>query len=182
MKPEQLTYGGVPVPYTVSWTAEERLFVAYCRWAEGAALSQDVARGVGKPCFGKPHSQRQREAIVDGLCDLCGRPLAVRTKVSLSHARPSPKAFRMGDILQAEPLLHRECAARCLHHCPSLKRDIHTGSLRVRQVKRYDVQVAIMSEEYVETVTGTRCQARGHAKVQLLDWIDRDAAWLERDA
>jgi hypothetical protein len=175
---QQLFYGGVPVPYTVAWTAEERTFLAHCRSAGGTALCMDLARGVGRPRFGSPHAQRQREAIADGLCDLCGRSLAVRTKVSLSHARPSPKGFRIGDILQVEPLLHRECARECLRHCPSLKRDAARGSLMVRQVKRYAVQMAIMDEEYVETLTGERRKAIGHAKVQLLDWVDRDAAWL----
>lgn len=179
-RPLQLHYGGVPVPYTVSWTKEERHFVGHCRWAGGVALCMDTARGEGKPIFGKPHAQRQRQAIVDGLCDLCGHPLAVRTKVSLSHARPSPRAYRMGDILQVEPLLHRECAAISMRHCPSLKRDIAAGSLMVRQVKRYAVQVAIMDEVYVESLTGERRKAFGHAKVQLLDWTDRTAAWLER--
>jgi hypothetical protein len=57
------TYGGVPVPYTVSWSAEESFHVAHCPHGRGIAICQAVAPGQGKPRFGKPHSQRQREAI-----------------------------------------------------------------------------------------------------------------------
>jgi hypothetical protein len=37
-----------------------------------------------------------------------------------------------------------------------------------------------MDEIYVETLTGEARKACGHAKVHLLDWIDRDEAWLSR--
>jgi hypothetical protein len=49
----------------------------------------------------------------------------------------------------------------------------------IRQVTRHRVQVALMSAEYVAIRTGEDVIAAGHAKVELLRWIDRDAAWLE---
>jgi len=175
----QLIYwGNVPVPYTASWTAEEQFHIARCPYFRGAALFQDDARGEGKPLFGKPHSQRQRELIALDLCDLCARSLKSRTKVSLSHARPQPHAFRMGDILQVEPMLHRDCAAQCVEFCPSLKRDIDLGTLMVRQVFKHAVQCAVMDEDYTEQMTGKRQKALGHAKVQLIKWQDRNLSWL----
>jgi hypothetical protein len=140
---------------------------------------QDEAQGVGKPLFGKPHAQRQRRAMAEGLCDLCGKSLAARTRVSLSHARVRHNGAEGPAVLQVEPLLHRECAAVSMRHCPSLKRDISTGDLKIRQVTRYRVQLAIMDEVYVESITGEPRKAIGHAKVELLAWKDRDAAWLE---
>lgn len=175
-----LTYGGVNVPYTVSWTAEEPLFLARCPEANALALCQAERPGEGKPQFGKPHANRQRRAIARMLCDLCGQPLKTRTKVSLSHARPVPHGAEGWAILQVEPLLHRECAAICLEQCPSLKRDVREGRLMVRQVTRHRVQFAIMSAEYCAEVTGERRKAAGHAKVELLQWIERDAEWLTR--
>lgn len=176
-------YGGTPVPWTVSWTGEEGGFrLDKCPvFDRKLAIFQDVAPGVGKPAFGKPHSQRQREAIGLGLCDLCGRPLKAATKVSLSHARPVPHGADGWAILQVEPLSHKDCAAIALRHCPSLRRDIREGKLRVRQVFAWRAQVAIMSDEYVATITGIRAIALGHAKVELQRWIDRDAAWLGVD-
>jgi len=62
--------------------------------------------------------------------------------------------------------------------CPSLKRDIADGSLKIRQVTRYRVQTALMSSEYVESLTGERKTAFGHSKVELVAWKDRDMGWL----
>jgi hypothetical protein len=174
-----LRYGGVPVPWSVSWSAEDRIFLDVCAYAGGLALCQTEARGRGKPQFGKPHANRQRRAIAEGRCDLCGRSLDATTKVSLSHAGPVLHAARPGDILQVEPLLHRACATASMLHCPSLKRDIGSGTLHVRQVRRYAVQMAIMTSEYCAQIAGDQRRAFGHAKVQLLAWTDRDARWLE---
>lgn len=180
-----LTFGKTPVPFTVSWTGEERFRVGPCAHVGGRlAICQAVAPGSGKPKFGAPHSQRQREAIAHDLCDLCGRSLRNRTKVSLSHAAPRMNAAKAGDILQVEPLLHRECAARCVEHCPSLRRDIANGSLRIRRVQRHQVQFAIMGPEYVSHyvpgyVPKPGDRIVGHAKVHLLRWQDCDLRWLE---
>lgn len=182
MKPEQLYYGGIPVPYTVSWTAEEGSeHLAICRWAGGRlALCMREARGEGKPRFGAPNMIRQRQTISLALCDLCGRPLKNRTKVSLSKARPFAHGASYGDILQFEPMLHAECAATSMQHCPSLKADIAAGTLLVRQVSRWNVQLAVLSAEGNGEKFGDRRVAIGHAKVQLIDWVDRDEAWLRK--
>lgn len=178
MKREQLFYGGVPVPYAASWSAEESFFLGVCPHSARLALRQIERRGEGKPVFGKPHSDRQREVIALDLCDLCARPLKGRTKVSLSHARPVVHGAEGLAVLQVEPMLHKECAAISMKHCPSLRRDIASGTLMVRQVSRHRVQFAIMDEVYTRQMTGEHKQSIGHAKVELLRWVDRDAAWL----
>jgi hypothetical protein len=178
-----LRVGAAAVPWTVSWSSEEEHFLAPCPHAGGkVALSQPSSPGVGKPLFGKPHSNRQRQAISMGLCDLCGKPLKLATKVSLSHARPVPHGAEGWAILQVEPMLHRRCAVESCRWCPSLKRDIASGAVVIRQVTRWRAQCAIMSAEYVETVTGERRTAAGHGKVELQRWIDRDLDWLMRGA
>lgn len=177
---EQFSYGGVPVPWTVSWSGEETagFTIEPCAFANGRpAICQAVDPGKGKPSFGAPHMQRQRQAIAQGLCDLCGRPLHLKTKVSLSHARM--RAGAEGPcIMQVEPLLHKECAGLSARHCPSLKRDLKAGTMFVRQVTRYRVQFALMSPVYVLEQTGIEITAVGHAKVELLGWIDRAPDWI----
>lgn len=177
-----LTYGKTPVPYTVSWSSEERFFVARCAYFHRQAICQPQSRGIGTPLFGKPHAQRQRQAIALGLCDLCGRLLKTRTRVSLSHARPVLHGAEGLAVLQVEPLLHRDCASMSVNFCPSLRRDVMAGTLRVRQVTRSRAQCAVMDPEYVASVAPDyerrRGPALGHAKVELLAWIDRDAEWL----
>lgn len=184
-----LMFGNSPVPFTVSWSAEDRFTVEPCRFADGRmAICQSVAPGQGKPIFGKPHSIRQRQAIAQNLCDICGKPLKNRTRVSLSHARLRGNAMIDGKgtgILQVEPLLHRECAATAMRFCPSLRRDIQTGTLNIRQVTRSREQLAIMGPEYIKEyvagyVASPDDRIIGHAKVELLLWTDRDEAWLSR--
>lgn len=177
----QLMYGGVPVPYVASWSAEEPIFLDRCPHARATAICQLQNRGVGKPLFGRPHMNRQREAIALGLCDLCGKSLRNRTKVSLSHARSRMNGAKALDVLQVEPMLHRECALISAKHCPSLRRDIRNGSMEVRQVSNYRVQFAIYSEQGTFEACGVRKKAVCHAKVQLLAWKDRGAAWLGLD-
>jgi len=172
-------YGSAPVPYTVLWSAEDTMTLGPCRFSNGMiAACNAVAPGEGKPLFGKPHMQRQREAVVAGLCDTCGKPLARRTKVSLSHA-----SVRNGGaglcVMQVEPLLHKECAVISLRYCPSLKRDIKNGTLFVRQVNKYRPQLALLTAAACLEFTGTaHSGAVGHAKIELLSWKDRNAEWL----
>ena len=141
--------GATAVPYTVSWTSENAEFVGICPVARRKALCMPSSPGIGKP-----HAIRQREAISNGLCDLCGKSLKLRTKVSLSHARVNEKGADGPAVLQVEPLLHRECALESMKFCPSLKRDIAAGTLMVRSVTRYRVQFAIMGAAYSRIVTG----------------------------
>lgn len=175
-----LHWGKVPVPYAALWSAEDgQMHVAQCPHINMPACCDIAARGQGKPVFGKPHMTRQREVIVNDLCDLCARPLRLKTKVSLSHARPVASGGEGLCIMQVEPLLHKDCAAICVQHCPSLKRDIDKGTLIVRQVIRYRHQVAILTSAAVEEFTGTaHGPVAGHARVELQRWIDRDLAWL----
>lgn len=182
--PNITRFGATAVPFTASWSGEEPLFVGYCQFAGRLALRQAQLPGSGKPQFGKPHADRQRQAIAQGLCDLCGKSLKLRTKVSLSHARSRANAAGGGTgILQVEPLLHRECAVESMKFCPSLKRDIAAGALMIRQVNRYRVQFAIMGPEYIRHyvpnyIASPKDRIVGHAKVELMKWIDRDLDWL----
>lgn len=176
-----LMFGKVPVPYTVMWSAEEPMAIASCEHANGMpSLCNAIAPGHGKPVFGKPHMQRHREAIAKGLCDLCGRTLDRRTKVALSHA--SVRTGAEGPcVMQVEPLLHKECAAESMRHCPSLRRDIDRGTLFVRHVTRYRVQFAQLTGQATMEFAGVwHPGAVGHAKVELLAWKDRNLSWLER--
>jgi len=180
--PKILRYGSVPVPYTVLWTGEQsHMHVATCPHIRRPALCDIEDRGNGKPIFGKPHVTRQRETIVKDWCDVCARPLKGRTKVSLSHARETISGGNGMCVMQVEPLVHKDCAIICVEHCPSLKRDIRAGTLFVRQVHQYRLQIATLTAAAVEEFAGERRDGiAGHAKVELQRWIDRDLGWLVR--
>lgn len=181
-----MQFGATAVPWTVAWTGEDSFYVGHCHYSQMPAICQAIAPGMGKPTFGKPHCQRQRECIAECRCDLCGRSIKSSTKVSLSHARPVGHGANGLAILQVEPMLHKAYAVESVRWCPSLKRDIANGSLMVRQVTRWRCQFAIMGPQFVETyVRGYRAKPHerivGAAKVELLQWIDRDVKWLGVD-
>jgi hypothetical protein len=83
-------------------------------------------------------------------------------------------------VLQVEPLLHRACALESMRFCPSLKTQLADGTLRIRQVTRWRAQCAIMTETFTMEQVGKPVRALGHGKIELLKWIDRDLAWLEK--
>ena len=156
------------------------MHVALCPHARVLAVCDHEARGTGKPIFGKPHMTRQREVIVNQLCDLCARPLAGRTKISLSHATFRVSGAEGGCVMQVEPLVHKDCALICVEHCPSLKHDIKAGTLFVRQVHRHRTQLALLTDAAVEEFAGERRSGVvGHAKIELQRWTDRGLKWLE---
>lgn len=181
MRFEPLKWGAVPVPYAALWSGEaDQMFIAKCPHAGVLAICDHEARGTGKPIFGKPHMTRQRELIINQRCDLCARPLAGHTKVSLSHANFRVSGAQGGCIMQVEPLVHKRCALACVQHCPSLKRDIVAGTLFVRQVNQHRTQLALLTAAAVEEFCGVKRDGiAGHAKVELQRWRDRDLAWLE---
>jgi hypothetical protein len=151
------------------------------------ALRMPENPGVGKPQFGKPHSDRQRQCIAEERCDLCGRTLRHATKVSLSHARVNPKGAQGPCVMQVEPMVHKACAVECIEQCPSLRRDIAAGTLMVRQVLKSRTQFALMGIEYIQHYVPDYLPAPGdriigHAKVELLRWRDRDEEWLRSRA
>jgi hypothetical protein len=82
-------------------------------------------------------------------------------------------------VMQVEPMVHKDCAVTCIEHCPSLKRDIRNGTLFVRQVLKHRHQIALLTSAAVEEFTGQRREGvSGHAKVELVRWIDRDLSWV----
>ncbi|KKX24337.1 hypothetical protein [Rhizobium sp. LC145] len=175
-----LHYGTMPVPFAALWSAEQGgIHVARCPHIDHLALCDVDRRGEGKPIFGKPHMGRQRQLIVNDLCDLCAKPLKARTKVSLSHAREVVSGGAGMTVMQVEPMVHKDCARTCVEHCPSLKHDIRNGTLFVRQVLKHRHQVALLAAAAVEEFTGERREGcAGHAKIELLRWKNRDLNWL----
>src|SRR3546814_14644115 len=97
------------------------------------------------------------------LCDICGKSLKASTKVSLSHARPYPHGAAGWAVLQVEPMMHRKCAAVANQHCPSLKRDLETGTQMIRPVLPYRVQCSLMLPAYCNSDTGECLPKPAHA-------------------
>jgi hypothetical protein len=184
-----LRYGDYAVPATASWEAERPYLVERCPYVGCAAIGQPQRRE-GRPRFAEPHFCRQRRAMTQGLCDLCGRPLK-RTdrKISLSGAWTETAAVAGGTrLLQVEPMLHQTCAVICLGQhptlkgCPHLIRKLGEGRLTVRQVTRWRTQYVTLEPavvaEKVPDYKGPRDAVAGYAFIELLKWQDHPVDWL----
>lgn len=172
-----VTYGDLPVPWTVMWSEEEDYHIADCPWFKGPAICQNDAQGNGVPRFGRPHTLRHRKAIALGLCDLCALPLRDATKVSLADP------FRFPGIDGAvwlEPLLHRECAIVSLDHCPELQKKLKSDRLNIWQVLRWRPRAIPATDEDRERYVPGCIIANliGLAVIELGDYRRRDLTWL----
>jgi hypothetical protein len=141
-------YGDTPVPWGSMWSDEDEYYVGKCPWFGVPAIMQKQAQGSGTPRFGSPHVERQRKLHARCLCDICAKPLKGSTKLTLSTFG---EHIRDGQPLTVyEPLIHVECAKLCLHSCPSLKRQLDGGWLRVRRVTRYRARPTEALQEHLE--------------------------------
>ncbi len=174
-------FDGLPVPWVASWSDEEQFSVAACPYAAGRlALWQPHRPGQGRPIFALPHVVRQRQAIAEQRCSLCGARLQGSTKVSLSTDRPTDVAGHGMIPLVIEPLLHRACAITSLQHCPALGRRSADNLLQVRQVFRAGpVQQLLTRDAVAERIGRPLDGIVGHLKLAITASIDRDQAWLE---
>lgn len=178
---ELIRYGGVPVPWTVSWSAEKagRHYIATDPHHGMPAVFAPEARGEGKPLFAKPHDQRLRRVMREQRCDLCAmRFKPGETRISLSREQSTD----IGN-LQTEPLVHRACGIVSLKHCPRLQAQMRDGTLRIRQVARFRLACSFLTSEAVREITGEEWPegvVMGALKYQIDSVIPRDLRWLLR--
>lgn len=127
----------ITVPWVISWSGETRFEVRNCRWAShNPAIWQSHAPGEGRPLFTKPHHVRQRRAIQQCLCSVCGEPTSRRDRYWFQHCEwhaPS-KGWRV-----VEPPLHSACAEIARAQCPRLK------SMNAEAVEMFEIDVIQLS-------------------------------------
>jgi hypothetical protein len=143
------TYRGTVVPYITSWNTEQparRKVIV--RPLSGIGFLDEVpgdrdehgilwrrmpsSPGVGQPEFGNIHTLRQRKAMRDLLCQVCGGPADRNAEGTLwllkDHRGDWPGwPHRMG---VTEPPICLPCAQIARHTCPALRREGHV-TLRV---------------------------------------------------
>lgn len=181
MKP--LTYNGQIVPWTTPWTAEMTDHVVKREHiVQGAlAICQRIAPGEGKPLFGTQHLQRQRQAIIQGRCDVCGGVIRPgQHRVLLHPGTPLKGTNEVGHTMAPA---HRECARQAALVCPWIIQKIEGGSLTVIVAKKTRILLATLDPEIVEAETGQLYELPvvGHAKLIVDKSVKRDAQWLLRE-
>lgn len=172
------------VPVTASWTGETRFEVRPCRWADGRrALWQPHLPGAGRPLFATPHSVRQRRAMACWLCDVCGHPLPVGDRWSLSreHLRD---VDGVAAFLAVEPRVHLACARKAHLACPSLRGQMDAGVARLRLVRAADLVAQTLTPEAAAEFCGQPVgePVIGHLKLRITAAVDHDPELLRRAA
>lgn len=159
-------------PWNASWSAERRFEVRPCRWAGGLpAVWQPHAPGEGKPLFAAPHMVRQRRAVAQMLCTVCGEPTTAgqRWMFPLGHWR---EVGGRRHWLSTETPVHRACADRAAEVCP------HLRSLALRPVLFPDGAAKVVAcyvggpaveRDFGLTIPPTQ-PVVGSLKLQLPDW------------
>ncbi|MFE7609858.1 hypothetical protein [Streptomyces celluloflavus] len=141
-----------PVPYITAWS-EERVAVrtltvrgdgaGLCyrdetpadRDAQGVLWSRLIeAPGCGKPNFRSVHPVRQRRAVLEGLCQVCGGPVS-RTSRGWLFLLPrsgsaEPSAGWPEGAHCTKPPVCVPCAATAVRYCPHLSEPV---AVRVRK-------------------------------------------------
>ncbi len=121
-RPAALVVGGATLSDDAR-RAAERTALEDWDGAPDRAVARDGAPGDGTPQFSRLHDGRQRQAILEGRCSICGTP---QQAPFLFLGTPPPDEqtpmFR-------EPPVCETCAALALRHCPGLRSDREAGRL-----------------------------------------------------
>jgi hypothetical protein len=143
-------------PWNAEWSGEHRFEIRNCRYAGGRpALWQPHAPGMGKPLFATPHAVRQRRAIADMLCTVCGEPSRPGQRYTFDHGQIIEAEGRTWYATTEAPV-HLPCADRAMRVCPRLRED----GYRPRPfLPGWRVLASVLGGEAVERDFGVRVPA-----------------------
>lgn len=139
---------GLPVPYINLWGPSDpaRFSIRHDRRVGGDALFMDDD-GETVPDFTKQNVQRQRECIIDGLCQVCGRPVPWSRRY-LVYSTISADAVDVEGAPRtaiSEPWLDGWCARVAVERCPGLirrKRGDDLSLLLVTSAREVELSVS----------------------------------------
>lgn len=155
VNPDALTRAGL-VPYVTAWSAEQHdvdVTVVVRPQGDGIAYKDEatadrdrrgvlwqrllVARGQGKPDFGKVHGLRQRRAMRKLLCQVCAGPADRNERGVLwligDHRDDWPNwPENMGEV---DPPVCLPCAKQAIRLCPFLRRGYVAVRVRAPRIE-----------------------------------------------
>ncbi len=114
--------GALPVPWATQWKSSDTS-TSITFTDRGRTVTCTCQPGKGTPVFGQPCPDRQRRAVIDRLCSICGTPIKPTSQC----------AFMVGESYPAgvlvEPPTHPRCLSFALHACPVLASAHDEGSV-----------------------------------------------------
>lgn len=145
---------GLPVPFVNGWGPDadvSRIAVRPDRTVRRDALFDDD-EDQDEPDFTRQNMQRQRLCMVDGLCQVCERPVPwsrrflVVSDISIQRIELGGEEW----VSLTEPWLDEECARLAVDRCPALVRRTRRDNLSLAKVtSKREVQL-VVSEGWVE--------------------------------
>lgn len=134
------------VPWSVAWSAEQGYRIIPSRDFTGyLEVDQRQARGEGEPLFALIHASRQRRAMIDMLCHVCGEPTQRSDRYLFPAASGGMVTLHDGSQQFGcnVPTMHLGCAERAAAACPHLTKVddfiLKCGSDDGRLIPRTDV-------------------------------------------
>jgi hypothetical protein len=112
-------------PWSVSWSGEQAFRLQPSRDFPGLIeLDQKQAPGEGEPMFAMMHIARQRRAVIDQLCHVCGRPTPKHDRWIFPVASGGLVTLHDGTQQYGcnVPPIHKACTERAAAECPHLSR------------------------------------------------------------
>ncbi|WP_019608845.1 hypothetical protein [Nocardiopsis sp. CNS-639] len=117
--PEQMAHlprvHGTPVPWTAQWSSGTEHVVER---ENGPVLVCTCRIGKGRPRFGNPCANRQRQAVAERRCSVCGTPISAKATCAWTVADTATRYY-------VEPPAHLHCLLFALQACPKLASIAH---------------------------------------------------------
>lgn len=111
---------GRVIPWVAAWSSETWGKSLFEPGLGRNALFTMGRQGRGKPVFGVLNEPRQRDAMLVGICQVCGTRILERDQRFVADPAPGRIQGREG-IVVTEPWAHGYCMAYALEHCPALR-------------------------------------------------------------
>lgn len=144
---------GLPVPYVNAYGSLEdtdQWFMSHDSLVDGPAL---FYRDHGtQPNFKAQNIGRQRECVINGLCQVCARPVPwSRRFLVVSQETTQSMIFEGRDVgVVTEPWLDERCATFAVQKCPALIRRQRTDQLQLVKITRQRQTATIVSWGYLD--------------------------------
>ncbi len=106
---------GTPVPWTAQWSSGTEHVVER---ESGPVLVCTCQIGKGRPRFGNPCANRQRQAVAERRCSVCGTPIGAEASCAWTVADTATRYY-------VEPPAHLHCLLFALQACPKLASIAH---------------------------------------------------------
>lgn len=150
------------VPWTALWTGEtEFSWRGICRYSFRQSVFRPMRQGMGTPIYVEFHPQRQRQAVAENRCHVCGEKIA-------GH-RISMGIEEDGAVI--DPLTCVRCSRESIRSCPHLQKQATSGELVIRDVQKSSWRPVMLEGSY-DVVDAF--------EIMLERWERHDVAWLER--